>query len=109
MELEGYTDSTGSLDYNLALSQRRVEAVRRFLVQQGVDLRRIHAAGLGPIADSTLPADQKRRVTVKLDHPRRVARVASGARSRSSGRPTAPSLPPLPRCAICHGQSDART
>jgi OOP family OmpA-OmpF porin len=69
VELEGYTDSSGSLDYNLALSQRRVEAVRRFLVQQGVDLRRIQAAGLGPIADSKLPADQKRRVTVKLTTP----------------------------------------
>jgi outer membrane protein OmpA-like peptidoglycan-associated protein len=69
VELEGYTDSTGSLDYNLALSQRRVETVRRFLVQQGVDLRRIHAAGLGPITDRTLPAEQKRRVTVKLTTP----------------------------------------
>jgi len=69
VELEGYTDSTGSLDYNLALSQRRVETVRRFLVQQGVDLRRILAAGLGPIADRALPAEQKRRVTVKLTTP----------------------------------------
>ena len=43
--------------------------MRRFLVQQGVDLRRIQAAGLGPIADSKLPADQKRRVTVKLTTP----------------------------------------
>ena len=69
VELEGYTDSTGSLDYNLALSQRRVETVRRFLVQQGVDLRRILAAGLGPITDRALPAEQKRRVTVKLTTP----------------------------------------
>lgn len=69
VELEGYTDATGSLDYNLALSQRRVETVRRFLVQQGVELRRILAAGLGPITDRTLPAEQKRRVTVKLTTP----------------------------------------
>ena len=69
VELEGYTDPSGSLDYNIALSQRRVEAVRRFLVQQGVDLRRIQAAGLGPVADSKLPADQKRRVVVKLTTP----------------------------------------
>lgn len=69
VELEGYTDPSGPLDYNLVLSQRRVEAVRRFLVQQGVDLRRIQAAGLGPIADRSLPADQKRRVLVKLTTP----------------------------------------
>jgi outer membrane protein OmpA-like peptidoglycan-associated protein len=69
VELEGYTDSSGSLDYNLALSQRRVDAVRRFLVQQGIELRRINAAGLGPIADRTLPAEEKRRVTVRLTTP----------------------------------------
>lgn len=69
VELEGYTDSSGPLEYNLALSQRRVEAVRRFLVQRGVELRRILAAGLGPIADRNLPAEQKRRVTVRLTTP----------------------------------------
>jgi outer membrane protein OmpA-like peptidoglycan-associated protein len=66
VELEGYTDPAGAPEYNLALSQRRVDAVRRFLVQQGVPQARIHAIGLGPIADRSLPADQKRRVTVKL-------------------------------------------
>jgi outer membrane protein OmpA-like peptidoglycan-associated protein len=69
LELEGYTDSSGSLDQNLALSQRRVEAVRRFLVQRGVDLRRIQAAGLGPVTDNSLPADQKRRVIARLTTP----------------------------------------
>jgi len=69
VELEGYTDPSGSLDYNLALSQRRVEAVRRFLVQQGVDLRRIQAAGLGPMMNGKLPAEQQRRVIAKLTSP----------------------------------------
>lgn len=69
VELEGYTDSSGRLDYNLALSQRRVETVRRFLVRQGVELRRINAAGLGPLDDRSLSAQQKRRVTVKLTTP----------------------------------------
>jgi hypothetical protein len=46
-----------------------VEAVRRFLVQRGIELRRINAAGLGPIVDSGLAADQKRRVTVRLTTP----------------------------------------
>ena len=66
VELEGYTDSVGPVDYNVALSQRRVDAVRRFLVQQGIEQTRIRAIGLGPMADRSLPADQKRRVTVKL-------------------------------------------
>ncbi len=66
VELEGYTDTSGSLESNVALSQRRVEAVRRFLVQQGVDQTRIHAIGLGPITDRSMPPDQKRRVAVKV-------------------------------------------
>jgi OOP family OmpA-OmpF porin len=66
VELEGFTDSAGPVDYNVALSQRRVDAVRRFLVQQGVEQTRINAIGLGPVADRSLPADQKRRVTVRI-------------------------------------------
>jgi outer membrane protein OmpA-like peptidoglycan-associated protein len=66
VELEGYTDSVGPVDYNVSLSQRRVDAVRRFLVQHGIEQTRIHAIGLGPLPDGSLPADQKRRVTVKL-------------------------------------------
>ena len=125
VELEGYTDPSGSLEYNLALSQRRVEAVRRFLVQQGVDLRRIQAAGLGPIADSKLPADQKRRVIGEAHHcpsttpepggppspPRSCADPEGPAPAFASGdrapahRPQARPFPAAPRCAICHGQS----
>ena len=66
VELEGYTDSSGSLEYNVLLSQRRVDAVRRFLVRQGVDQTRIHAIGLGPVNDRGIPSDQKRRVAVKV-------------------------------------------
>jgi outer membrane protein OmpA-like peptidoglycan-associated protein len=75
VELEGYTDSTGPRDYNIGLSQRRVEAVRRHLVEKGVDLSRIHAIGLGP-ANSQVEngsADgraKSRRVTVKLFTPK---------------------------------------
>jgi outer membrane protein OmpA-like peptidoglycan-associated protein len=64
--LEGYTDPSGGAEYNLQLSQRRVEAVRRFLAKQGVELPRIHAVGLGPILDPATPKEKKRRVTVKL-------------------------------------------
>jgi len=66
VELEGYTDEIGDTGYNIELSQRRVEAVRRFLVKQGVELPRILAVGLGPILDPATPKEKKRRVTVKL-------------------------------------------
>jgi outer membrane protein OmpA-like peptidoglycan-associated protein len=66
VDLEGYADPTGSYGYNVGLSQRRVEAVRRFLVEKGIELPRIHLVGLGPITEKETPNEQKRRVTVKL-------------------------------------------
>ena len=68
VDLEGFTDLTGAREYNIQLSQRRVEAVRRYLVEQGVPMPRINAIGLGPSYDKGTPetAAQKRRVSVRL-------------------------------------------
>ena len=66
VELGGYTDPRGALDYNYGLSQRRVDSVRRFLMDKGIQLARIQAASLGPISDSSIPDIKKRRVTVRL-------------------------------------------
>ncbi|MGH7314783.1 MAG: OmpA family protein [Candidatus Rokuibacteriota bacterium] len=66
VELGGYTDPKGTVNYNYGLSQRRVEAVRRFLVEKGVQLSRVHAVGLGPITARETPDEKKRRVTVKM-------------------------------------------
>ncbi len=66
VELAGYTDTRGPREYNYQLSQRRVEAVRRYLVERGVQLSRILSVGLGPITDSSAPEPEKRRVTAKL-------------------------------------------
>jgi outer membrane protein OmpA-like peptidoglycan-associated protein len=66
VDLEGYADPVGSYPYNVGLSQRRVETVRRYLVEKGIELPRIHLVGLGPIMEKGTPNDQKRRVTVKL-------------------------------------------
>jgi outer membrane protein OmpA-like peptidoglycan-associated protein len=65
-DLEGFTDATGTRDYNIALSQRRVEAVRRFLVSHGADLARVYSVGLGPLHAGEEDAARQRRVTVKL-------------------------------------------
>jgi outer membrane protein OmpA-like peptidoglycan-associated protein len=74
VELEGYTDSVGSMPYNVQLSQRRSEAVRRFLVEKGIEMHRIHSIGLGdmrPTADNTTAKgrEQNRRVMVKFFAP----------------------------------------
>ena len=47
--IEGHTDSTGTMDTNMSLSQRRADAVMKFLVvNYGVDPTRLTARGLGP-------------------------------------------------------------
>lgn len=53
--LEGHTDSVGSDAFNLALSQRRADAVRQYLVDKGVAGSRLTAIGYGetmPEADN---------------------------------------------------------
>jgi len=67
IDLEGTTDTAGSLDYNLRLSQRRVEAVTRWLTAKGVERNRIVGTkGLGPVVSTSQKDDAKRRVMVKL-------------------------------------------
>ena len=46
-EIQGYTDSTGDPDANLALSQRRADAVRTELINRGVPASRLTAVGYG--------------------------------------------------------------
>ena len=74
VDLEGYTDNVGPGPYNLQLSQRRAEAVRRYLVDKGIDVHRIQSIGLGdarPVADNKAKQgrDQNRRVAVKVFAP----------------------------------------
>jgi OmpA-OmpF porin, OOP family len=55
IEIEGFTDGTGSEQYNIGLSQRRAEAVERYLLSKDVPLYRVSIIGLGkekPIADN---------------------------------------------------------
>lgn len=67
--IEGHTDSVGSRDSNMGLSQRRADAVRSYLVSQGVNASRITTAGMGedvPVADNDTAGgrQQNRRVEV---------------------------------------------
>jgi len=74
IEIEGHTDSVGSDDYNLGLSQRRADAVRSHLVRQGVASGRITTMGAGkgsPVAsnDTAAGRQQNRRVEVIISNP----------------------------------------
>lgn len=67
--IEGHTDSVGSDDYNLALSQRRAQAVADALTTRGVSTGRIQTKGLGkayPVASNDTQAgrQQNRRVEI---------------------------------------------
>lgn len=76
--IEGHTDSVGPEEYNLNLSQRRAEAVRTFLTQNGIDASRTVARGHGearPLVanDSESGRQRNRRVEVVILDPGRKA------------------------------------
>ncbi len=69
VQVEGYTDNVGGDQYNLTLSQQRGDAVRAYLVSQGVSPNNITASGYGmsnPVADNATAAGraQNRRVNL---------------------------------------------
>lgn len=69
--LEGHTDAKGSDAYNLRLSRERANAVRDYLISQGVEAARLRAEGHGetrPVADNTTEEGraQNRRVEFKV-------------------------------------------
>ena len=47
MRIEGHTDTRGSRWYNKRLSQARANAVREYLIQHGIDPKRLVAVGYG--------------------------------------------------------------
>lgn len=67
--VEGHTDSVGSDDANLKLSQGRADAVREFMISQGVKSERITAVGKGestPIADNKSPEGRANNRRVEI-------------------------------------------
>ncbi len=75
----GHTDAVGSDAYNQKLSLRRAEAVKAYLVSQGVETSRVYTEGKGetqPVADNTSAAGRakNRRVTVEVVGTRKTMR-----------------------------------
>jgi OOP family OmpA-OmpF porin len=71
VSLEGYTDNRGSDKYNLALSERRAQAVKKYIVDKGENAARITAVGKGeanPVGDNNTEKGrfENRRVEVLI-------------------------------------------
>lgn len=88
LEVQGHTDSRGGKGYNRKLSQKRADAVRKWLVNNGqIDSGRLSAHGYGmdePIADNATPEGRQknRRVQFKI-----LEKTSRGSRSGSEVSP----------------------
>lgn len=61
LRITGHTDNRGARDYNIKLSQDRAEAVRRFLIERGIEAARLEAKGYGPDQPIASNADAEGR------------------------------------------------
>jgi outer membrane protein OmpA-like peptidoglycan-associated protein len=81
--LEGRTDSTGDKNYNLHLGERRVDAVRHYLVvEKGVPVYKIHDISFGsekPVAENNTKEgrEKNRAVVLTVMVPKSEGSVAS--------------------------------
>lgn len=69
IEIHGHTDNTGSDEYNMILSQRRADAVKGYLVRQGVNPSRITTMGYGeesPIATNATPEGRQKNRRIEF-------------------------------------------
>lgn len=71
VEIDGHTDSIGSDEYNIKLSERRAASVQAYLTENGIDASRLMTKGFGesmPVADNETDEgrEMNRRVELKI-------------------------------------------
>ena len=70
MMVEGHTDNSGAAAYNLSLSQKRADAVKKYLVNKSVAADRLSAKGYGeekPVADNSTSSGRAKNRRVELN------------------------------------------
>ena len=71
IQLEGHTDNLGNADANLELSQKRVDAVKKYIVSRGIQKSRVKTKAFGgsqPITNGVTPEarNMNRRVELRI-------------------------------------------
>lgn len=99
VQVEGYTDSTGSDEYNVKLSQERARSVQAFLIDQGVSPENLSAQGYGkadPVADNSTSAGRSQNRRVQLVISGQSIGVQQQAPTQGNSQPLAQPAPPAP-------------
>lgn len=101
VEVDGHTDSRGSDQYNLRLSESRADAVKVYLIGRGIDSSRLSSHGFGesqPVADNATDEGRElnRRVELKVvdaGAPAAPAAEAAPVEAAPSEEPAAEAAP----------------
>ena len=69
IDVNGHTDSTGTVEYNMSLSNRRAQSVAEYLANQSINRSRLFTQGFGPhypVADNATSEGRQYNRRVEL-------------------------------------------
>ncbi|WP_177761212.1 OmpA family protein [Flavobacterium sp. I3-2] len=69
IRIDGYTDNTGTVQYNNVLSENRANSVMKYLEAEGIETSRMSTKGFGqskPVADNNTPEGRQKNRRVEI-------------------------------------------
>jgi outer membrane protein OmpA-like peptidoglycan-associated protein len=100
LQIEGYTDSTGTAELNQKLSEERANSVRDYLMNQGLNTSNLNAVGYGmnyPVAPNNTYEGRKQNRRVELVISGEVIGVKLGVPPSQTSAPTEVTVPVPPQ------------